>query len=166
MMIKLFLLWFSWRVEYPWAWWWLFWHEWRIDWCLQRARQDMPQQLLVMPELPDSEISNHFWIPELFLSRVFGKAIFWSIIRSKNGSDHFNTNKMEKRRHTDFWNFLISLKATVPGLNLCGFFTPPCTGAVFLAALFAICFLGCFAPVFFLAVCFVLAIFFFSLFWF
>jgi len=26
---------------------------------------------------------------------------------------------------TDFWNLLISLRATVPGLNLWGFLTPP-----------------------------------------
>ena len=59
---------------------------------------------------------------------------------------------------TDFWNFLISLRATVPGLYLCGFLTPPVTEADFLAALVASCFLGCLIPVVFLAVCFVLAI--------
>jgi hypothetical protein len=36
--------------------------------------------------------------------------------------------------------------------------TPPAAGAVFLAALFAKCFLGALVPVFFLAVYFVLAI--------
>jgi hypothetical protein len=46
----------------------------------------------------------------------------------------------------------------VPGLYLWGFFTPPAWGAVFLAALLAKCFLGAFAPVFFRAVYFVLAI--------
>ncbi|KAF4350065.1 hypothetical protein G4B88_000326 [Cannabis sativa] len=49
-------------------------------------------------------------------------------------------------------------KATVPGLNLCGFFTPPVAGADFLAALVASCFLGAFPPVDFLAVCLVRAI--------
>ena len=63
------------------------------------------------------------------------------------------------RRSVDFWYFLISLRATVPGLNLCGFLTPVVTGAVFLAIFCAIsCFLGTFWAVDFLAVCFVLAI--------
>ena len=67
------------------------------------------------------------------------------------------------RSSVDFWNFLISLSATVPGLNLWGFLTPPgpeglLTAAVFLAALLASCFLGALAPVFFLAVYLVLAI--------
>ena len=57
----------------------------------------------------------------------------------------------------DFWYLLISLRATVPGLYLCGFFTPPVAGADFLAALVASCFLGAFPPVDFLAVCLVLA---------
>ncbi|KAK3022612.1 hypothetical protein RJ639_045763 [Escallonia herrerae] len=52
-----------------------------------------------------------------------------------------------------FWYFRISLSATVPGLNLCGFLTPPVAGADFLAALVASCFLGAFPPVDFLAVC-------------
>src|SRR5438105_274911 len=34
-----------------------------------------------------------------------------------------------------FWNLLISLRATVPGLNLWGFLTPPDGDAVFLACL-------------------------------
>jgi len=51
-----------------------------------------------------------------------------------------------------------ALRATVPGLYLCGFLTPPVAGALFLAALEASCFLGALAPVDFLAVCFVLAI--------
>jgi len=47
----------------------------------------------------------------------------------------------------------------VPGLNLWGFFTPPLvTGADFLAALVASCFLGALTPVDFLAVYLVLAI--------
>ena len=62
------------------------------------------------------------------------------------------------RSSVDFWYLLISLRATVPGLYLCGFFTPPVAGADFLAALVASCFLGAFPPVDFLAVCLVLAI--------
>jgi len=71
------------------------------------------------------------------------------------------------RRSVDFWYFLISLKATVPGLNLCGFFTPEwpwpgpptVSGADFLAIFWATsCFLGTFIAVDLRAVCFVLAI--------
>ncbi|RID77007.1 hypothetical protein BRARA_B03952 [Brassica rapa] len=62
------------------------------------------------------------------------------------------------RRSVLFWYFLISRSATVPGRNLCGFFTPPVAGADFLAALVASCFLGAFPPVDFLAVCLVRAI--------
>ena len=55
----------------------------------------------------------------------------------------------------------MSLRATVPGLNLCGLLTPPGTVGDFplevdLAA--ATFFLGCLEPVAFLAVCLVLAI--------
>ena len=59
---------------------------------------------------------------------------------------------------TVFWYFLISLRATVPGLNLWGFLTPPDNGADFLAALVARCLRGALAPVDFLAVYLVLAI--------
>lgn len=63
-------------------------------------------------------------------------------------------------RSVDFWYFLISLRATVPGLNLWGFLTPVVTGAVFLAIFWATsCFLGTFWAVDFRAVCFVLAMF-------
>jgi hypothetical protein len=56
-----------------------------------------------------------------------------------------------------FWYFLISLRATVPGLNLCGFLTPPVAGADFRAALVASCFLGALPPVDLRAVCLVRA---------
>ena len=56
-----------------------------------------------------------------------------------------------------FWYLLISRRATVPGLYLWGFLTPPVAGADFLAALVASCFLGAFPPVDFLAVCLVRA---------
>lgn len=46
----------------------------------------------------------------------------------------------------------------MPGLNLCGFFTPPERGADFLAALVASCLRGALAPVDFLAVYLVRAI--------
>ena len=57
-----------------------------------------------------------------------------------------------------FWYLLISRRATVPGLYLCGFLTPPVAGALLRAALVANCFRGALPPVDFLAVCFVLAI--------
>ena len=57
----------------------------------------------------------------------------------------------------DFWYLLISLNATVHGLYLCGFLTPPVAGADFLAAFVASCFLGALPPVDLRAVCFVLA---------
>nr|GFA14072.1 putative L-ascorbate peroxidase [Tanacetum cinerariifolium] len=47
----------------------------------------------------------------------------------------------------------ISLNATVPGLNLCGFFTPPVAGADFQAAFVASCLRGAFPPVDLRAVC-------------
>ena len=40
-------------------------------------------------------------------------------------------------RSVDFWYFLISRSATVPGRYRCGFFTPPVAGALFLAAFVA-----------------------------
>ena len=57
----------------------------------------------------------------------------------------------------DFWYLLISRRATVPGLYLWGFLTPPVAGADFLAALVASCFLGAFPPVDLRAVCLVRA---------
>merc|ERR1719394_620399 len=58
----------------------------------------------------------------------------------------------------DFWYLLISRRATVPGLYLWGFLTPPVEGADFLAALVASCFRGAFPPVDLRAVCLVRAI--------
>merc|ERR1719232_1250882 len=58
----------------------------------------------------------------------------------------------------DFWNLLISLRATVPGRNLCGFLTPPVEAVFLAAALCAMCFLGCLVPVCLRAVCLVRAI--------
>ncbi|CAA7400273.1 unnamed protein product [Spirodela intermedia] len=77
----------------------------------------------------------------------------WAISRTKRwkGSLRISSSVL-------FWYLRISLSATVPGRNLCGFFTPPVAGADFLAALVASCFLGAFPPVDFLAVCLVLAI--------
>merc|ERR1719376_589638 len=54
---------------------------------------------------------------------------------------------------------LITTTATVPGLYLWGFFTPPVEGADFLAALVASCLRGALPPVDLRAVCLVRAIF-------
>ena len=52
---------------------------------------------------------------------------------------------------------MISLKATVPGRNLCGFLTPPEEGADLRAALVAKCLRGALPPVDLRAVCLVRA---------
>ena len=58
------------------------------------------------------------------------------------------------------WRYLlISRGATVPGLYLCGFLTPPVAGALLRAALVASCFLGALPPVELRAVCLVRTIF-------
>ena len=62
------------------------------------------------------------------------------------------------RSSVDFWYLRISLRATVPGRYLWGFFTPPVAGADLRAALVASCFLGAFPPVDLRAVCLVRAI--------
>merc|ERR1712091_409286 len=78
----------------------------------------------------------------------------WAISRTRrwNGS-------LRMRSSVDFWYLRISRRATVPGLYLWGFLTPPVEGADFLAALVASCFLGAFPPVDLRAVCLVRAIF-------
>ena len=65
---------------------------------------------------------------------------------------------LRMRSSVDFWYLLISRRATVPGLYLWGFFTPPVDGALFLAAFVANCFRGALPPVDLRAVCLVLAI--------
>ena len=62
---------------------------------------------------------------------------------------------------TVLWYFLISLRATVPGLYLCAFLTPPVTygGAVFLADFMLVFFFGVLTEADFLVVVFVRAIF-------
>merc|ERR1712222_155374 len=64
---------------------------------------------------------------------------------------------LRMRSSVDFWYLLISLRATVPGLYLWGFFTPPVEGALLRAALVANCFLGALPPVDLRAVCLVRA---------
>merc|ERR1719498_1270789 len=50
--------------------------------------------------------------------RSFLKSLAISLTSLWNGS-------FLMRRSVDFWNFLISLRATVHGRNLCGLLTPP-----------------------------------------
>mgnify|MGYP001093485791 CR=1 FL=1 len=77
----------------------------------------------------------------------------WAISRTSRWKGSFRI-----KSSVDFWYRRISRRATVPGLYLCGFLTPPVLGADFLAAFEASCFRGAFPPVLFLAVCLVLAI--------
>jgi hypothetical protein len=64
-----------------------------------------------------------------------------------------------KAIHTLFWNFLIYLRATVPGLNLWGFLTPETMGADLRAIFWAAsCLRGTFWAVDLRAVCLVRAI--------
>jgi hypothetical protein len=51
-------------------------------------------------------------------------------LNKKKGRKEGPTAKVELEIcHTLFWNFLIYLRATVPGLNLWGFLTPETMGA-------------------------------------
>mgnify|MGYP007048366038 FL=1 len=77
----------------------------------------------------------------------------WAISRTRRWK-----GSLRMRSSVDFWYLLISRRATVPGLYLWGFLTPPVAGADLRAALVASCFLGALPPVDFLAVCLVRAI--------
>merc|ERR1712055_633807 len=88
---------------------------------------------------------------ELWNLRSVLKSWAISLTRRWNGSFRMSSS-------VDFWYLLISLSATVPGLYLWGFLTPPVAGADFRAALVASCLRGAFPPVDLRAVCFVLAI--------
>merc|ERR1712178_644419 len=88
---------------------------------------------------------------ELWNLRSVLKSCAISLTRRWNGNLRISSS-------VDFWYLLISLRATVPGLYLWGFLTPPVDGADFLAALVASCFLGAFPPVDLRAVCLVRAI--------
>jgi histone H3 len=84
---------------------------------------------------------------------------YWAISFTNLWKGNFRISKL-----VVFWYLRISRSATVPGLNLWGFLTPPDYGADFLAALVASCFLGYLNPVDLRAVCLVLAIYYFFLF--
>ena len=87
---------------------------------------------------------------ELWKRRSVLKSCAISLTRRWNGSFLIKSSVL-------FWYLRISLKATVPGLYLCGFLTPPVAGALLRAALVASCFLGALPPVDLRAVCLVLA---------
>jgi len=77
----------------------------------------------------------------------------WAISRTRRWKGNFLMSSS-----VDFWYLLISRRATVPGLYLWGFFTPPVEGALFRAALVASCLRGALPPVDLRAVCLVRAI--------
>lgn len=96
----------------------------------------------------------HTWrapMAALWNRRSVLKSCAISLTRRWNGSFLMSSS-------VDFWYRRISLRATVPGLYLCGFFTPPVDGALFRAALVANCLRGALPPVDLRAVCFVRAI--------
>ena len=69
-------------------------------------------KLVVLGNLPDQTLE---WkLEETVLEEA-------STDHSRKKSRSFT---LRMRGSVVFWNFLISLRATVPGLNLCGFFTP------------------------------------------
>merc|ERR1740121_2803973 len=109
---------------------------------------------LVASKSPTREASAASWramTAELWNLRSVLKSCAISLTRRWKGS-------LRMRSSVDFWYLLISRRATVPGLYLWGFLTPPVAGADFLAALVASCFLGAFPPVDLRAVCLVRAI--------
>ena len=139
-------------------------HELHINLYLQKDRLDMTQKLPRVPIQPNFEIWGRSYTLRQFLSPISKMVVSLSKVQSiMKGLSyvliHTKCVNFNGVILTDFWNLLISLRATVPGLNLWGFLTPPlpATWAVFLAAFVANYFLGAFAPVFFLAVYFVLA---------
>ena len=75
----------------------------------------------------------------------------WAMSRTRRWKGSFLM-----RSSVVFWYLLMSAgRATVPGLYLCGFLTPPVAGALLRAALVASCFLGALPPVDLRAVCLV-----------
>merc|ERR1719192_128547 len=100
-------------------------------------------QRLVSSKSPTREASLDSWraiTAELWKRRSVLKSWAISLTRRWKGSLRMSSS-------VDFWYLLISRRATVPGLYLWGFLTPPVEGADFLAALVASCFLGAFPPV-------------------
>merc|ERR1719493_533060 len=118
----------------------------RLAWMAQRV---------VSSKSPTREASEASWraiTAEDWKRRSVLKSWAISLTRRWNGS-------LRMRSSVDFWYLRISRRATVPGLYLWGFLTPPVAGADFRAAFVANCFLGALPPVDLRAVCFVRAIF-------
>merc|ERR1712153_183769 len=109
-------------------------------------------QRLVSSKRPTMEASEASWrarTAEDWNLRSFLKFPAISLTSLWKGS-------LRMRSSVDFWNFLISLRATVPGLNLWALLTPPLGDGPLV--LVESCFLGALVPTAFLAVCLVLAI--------
>ena len=109
--------------------------------------------MLVSSKSPTRYASQASWIAmiaEVWNRRSVLKSWATSLTNLWNGN-------LRNSRSVVFWYLLISLRATVPGLNRWGFLTPPVAGALFLAALVTNCLRGAFPPVDFRAVCLVLA---------
>merc|ERR1712224_276726 len=116
----------------------------RLAWMAQR---------LVSSKSPTREASEASWraiTAEDWKRRSVLKSWAISLTRRWKGS-------LRMRSSVDFWYLRISLRATVPGRYLWGFFTPPVAGADLRAALVASCFLGALPPVDLRAVCLVRA---------
>jgi len=75
--IKICLLWFSWRVEGLWSWWWLSWRGWHTSWCPRTRRRGKLQRLLGGQGRQSSGIWVLAWISEQFLWLIFGRGVFW-----------------------------------------------------------------------------------------
>ncbi|BBN03625.1 hypothetical protein MPTK1_2g24960 [Marchantia polymorpha subsp. ruderalis] len=96
-------------------------------------------------------VTRFAWIAHRLVSSNTKSALLWnrkSLLKSCaisltslwKGSFRINNS-------VDFWYFLISRSATVPGQYRWGFFTPPVAGADLRAALVANCLRGAFPPI-------------------
>jgi hypothetical protein len=152
--IKICLLWFSWPIEDPLTLWLLSLHVWHTSWYPRKETQGRLRQLLV--KRARLGFGTILWNGSFLINKSV-----WIIKQKQKECQQqaYVTYCWLVKLLTLFWYFLISRRATVPGLNLWGFLTPETRGADFLAIFWAAsCFLGTFWAVDFLAVCFVRAI--------
>ena len=75
--LRISLLWFSWRVAYPLAWWWLSWRGSRTSWCLRTSQPSTLRTLLARPRPRRIGIASQSWNLGRFLWPIFGTATFW-----------------------------------------------------------------------------------------
>ncbi|XP_027368366.1 uncharacterized protein LOC113874337 [Abrus precatorius] len=121
-----------------------------------RPREFVEGDMVLKKILPTHKDHRGKWSPNYEGPYVVKKAFLGGalILTNMDGEDlpnPMNSDATLKQKLPDqqlmfFCYFLISLKATVPGLNWCSFFMPQVAGANFLAALVASCFLGAFPP--------------------